>query len=183
MAREEMKRAHARQHCLGSKLSSDDSVNATSVALPELLEVLRDGACDFNAADRDGTGDVALPSDINENMMLALDSILGIRQGRVRPNGEVARDRVGSVRARFNLETSPNPFYVSFTKTQIGEYGNIAPMTFLTRSTRAPATSCRTNRTSNASASRTAAAWRTPPTRRRGSSPRETKTTTKSSSS
>ena len=48
---------------------------------PKVLKMLRGAARHFNAADR-GTGDVTLPSDINQRYMIALDSILGIRQGR-----------------------------------------------------------------------------------------------------
>ena len=125
VAREEMKRAHVRQHRLGSTMSRNGDIipGYPDGAIPKVLKMLRGAARHFNAADRYGTGDVTLPSDINQRYMIALDSILGIRQGRVRANGEVDRDRVGFVRDRFDLETSPNPFYVNSTTRTITDKG------------------------------------------------------------
>ena len=130
VAREEMKRAHVRQHRLGSATSRNGDVipGYPDGAIPKVLKMLRGAARHFNAADR-GTGDVTLPSDINQRYMIALDSILGIRQGRVRANGAVGRDRVGFVRDRFDLETSPNPFYVNSTTIKQDEEGEYVTTT------------------------------------------------------
>ena len=77
----------------------------------KVLKMLRAAARHFNAADR-GTGDVTLPSDINQRYMIALDSILGIRAGAISGNGAVGRDRV---RASFAIGSTSRRRRTLFT--------------------------------------------------------------------